>query len=199
MRVAGPDPHRLMPLACAVVAEMMRSYAARANERDDMLSDALLAAAVNLPRWRPDGGVELQSFLYQRMRWGIIDGIRARAPIGRDSYQRGVREKDRPVWQRAPLSLEAMVEWSEVDRPDSLFPDREAEHAFDAAEASAAVAELLPTLKGRQREVITRIYLDGQTGVEVAADWGVTESRVCQIRGDAMKRLRKTLQRQECA
>lgn len=45
-------------------------------------------------------------------------------------------------------------------------------------------------LKDRHREVITRYYLEGEFLQDVAADMGITEARVSQIRSEALVSLR---------
>ena len=41
-------------------------------------------------------------------------------------------------------------------------------------------------LEGRQRDVITRFYLNGDLMRDIADDMGITEARVSQIRSEAL-------------
>lgn len=200
MRTVGPDPHRIVRVARMLVSDFLRTTPMLAHHRDDMLSDALHAAAVFLPKWDPGRGCSVQTFLRMKMRFAVIDGIRDRAPIGRGRWHRGVRLEHLPDWQLGTLSLEYLIECAESfgtpgDRPEGMFPDPRAEHAYVEVDARLAVEQGLAVLSDRQREVIVRIHLDGETGRDVAADWGVTESAVSQVHTKAMSRMRRELTR----
>jgi RNA polymerase sigma factor (sigma-70 family) len=200
MRTVGPDPHRIIRVARGLVYDFLRTTPMLEHYRDDMLSDALHAAAVYLPKWDPNRGCTVQTFLRMKMRFAVIEGIRDRAPIGRGRWHRGVRLEHLPDWQSSPLSLEYLIDcaktkWKCGDGPEGLFPDPRAEHAYVEVDTRLAVEQLLTVLSDRQREVIVRIHLDGETGREVAADWGVTESAVSQVHTKAMGRMRRELTR----
>lgn len=203
MRVIGPDPDRIQGVAHGVVEDYLRHSPGHRWARDDLLSDAMYGAADALRRWQPDRGVSVQSFLRHRMRGAILDGIRTRATIPRSVYLKGLRDRDLPDWKRTPISLDSLRErlQSKVysgsgDQDLAVLADPAAERQFAAVDEHLAARQLLGHLPERQRELITRLYLDGESGREVAADWGVTESRVCQIRGQALRRLRRQLERE---
>ena len=50
-------------------------------------------------------------------------------------------------------------------------------------------------LSRRQKEVLSLYYVDELTLKEIGTALGVTESRICQIHGESMKRLRRSVQR----
>jgi RNA polymerase sigma factor (sigma-70 family) len=199
MRTVGPDPHRIVRLARGLVYDFLRTTPMLEHHRDEMLSDALNAAAVYLPKWDPQRGCTVQTYLWMKMRYGVIEGIRDRAPIGRGRYHRGVRLEHLPVWQLSSLSIEYLAERADSsgDQIDLGLPvpDPRAEHAYAEVDTRLAVEQLLTILSDRQREVIVRIHLGGETGREVAADWGVTESAVSQVHTKAMRCMRRELTR----
>jgi RNA polymerase sigma factor (sigma-70 family) len=200
MRTTNPDPHRTIRAARTLVSDFLRATPLLEHHRDEMLSDALHAAVVYLPRWQSDRGCTVHTFLRMKMRYAVIDGIRDRAPIGRGRYQRGVRLEHLPDWQLDSLSLEYVLDCAAShgksgDRPEGMFPDPQAERAYAEVDARLAVRQLLAMLSDRQREVIIRIDLGGETGRDVAADWGVSESAVSQVHTQAMRRMRKELER----
>lgn len=102
-----------------------------------------------------------------------------------------VEATDADVHRASVLSLNAFT----PDYVADLIPDTDcgAEQAAvgrdHLAELRAAVAELPPKLQ----RVIQASYLDGQTMAPIAAEMGVTESRVSQLRTQAVRRLRNTL------
>ncbi|MFN7146011.1 MAG: sigma-70 family RNA polymerase sigma factor, partial [Myxococcota bacterium] len=62
-----------------------------------------------------------------------------------------------------------------------------------AAERNAGLARAVEELPERERLVVTAYYQRGLSLKEIGATLGVTESRVCQIHGQAIKRLQRLL------
>lgn len=62
-----------------------------------------------------------------------------------------------------------------------------------AAEKYASLQKAIDTLPEREREVVTSYYQGGQSLKQIGARLGVTESRICQIHGQAVKRLQRVL------
>jgi RNA polymerase sigma factor for flagellar operon FliA len=90
-----------------------------------------------------------------------------------------------------PVSLES-------DRPGGQLADwvgddgGEAIHqTVEIAERRATIHTALNTLPRRERLVLSRSYLEEKTLREIAGELGVTESRVCQLRTQALARLRR--------
>jgi DNA-directed RNA polymerase specialized sigma24 family protein len=191
MRVCGDDPHRLIFLAQHVVSR----YGMPTMWRDDMLWDALYGATKALPRWRPGGGASLRTFLWHRMSGEVVEGVRARAPVGRRKYAAGVRVEDLPLWEQPPVRADNVA--PAVRDPDdgdhSWLPDPAAEAAFDAVDARLTVDALLRVLPRREREVVQRVDLGGELGRDVAADWGVSPAIVTKVRKRALLRMRREL------
>lgn len=72
----------------------------------------------------------------------------------------------------------------------------ESEDAEDVCIEDETRAQLVQAIKGlpeRERVTVSLYYLRGMSLKEIGMVLGVTESRVCQIRGQATKRLRKRL------
>jgi RNA polymerase sigma factor (sigma-70 family) len=85
--------------------------------------------------------------------------------------------------------IRATIGKNGVRRAISLSSCPEAIHPHTRDRDSVAeeddVRHLLRDLKPRQREVILRTYLGGETLREVAESWGVTEARAVQVRTEA--------------
>lgn len=82
--------------------------------------------------------------------------------------------------------------------PDLLerVSDRAATDPFEAAARRQLVerlSEAIEDLPDRQRKVLSLLYVDGMTMAAAGDILGVTESRVCQIHGEAAKALREAL------
>lgn len=60
-------------------------------------------------------------------------------------------------------------------------------------EAAETVAMMLPLLRPKERRIIEQVNLGTRTLESVAVDFGLTESRACQIRNMAYERMRGML------
>lgn len=149
--------------------------------------DALMAALEARSRWDPARG-PLAAFLYTKAYFGIIDGIRSNGPITRTQHRRG--ERAHPV--QVPMSLDAITDTGLSPQ----LPDEAAVDAFGAAEsyvdAVRLVEPLLDGLSPRWRDVIERIYLLNQSQRDVAGVYGVSESRISQMKTRALRQMRET-------
>ena len=67
------------------------------------------------------------------------------------------------------------------------------ENPLDFAHRGDLVAVLTSTLGEKERSILHMYYLEGLTLAEVGAVLSITESRVCQIRSNVIKRLRQRL------
>lgn len=63
--------------------------------------------------------------------------------------------------------------------------------ALDRAERHGALQEALDALPSRERHILAQSYFAERPLREIARELGVTESRVCQLRAQALNRLRK--------
>jgi RNA polymerase sigma factor (sigma-70 family) len=63
--------------------------------------------------------------------------------------------------------------------------------ALELSERRGAIQAALDSLPARERLVVARSYFEERPLREIAEELGVTESRVCQLRAQALARLRK--------
>jgi RNA polymerase sigma factor for flagellar operon FliA len=63
--------------------------------------------------------------------------------------------------------------------------------ALESAERTGAIQAALDSLPPRERLILARSYFEERSLREIATELGVTESRVCQLRAQAIARLRK--------
>jgi RNA polymerase sigma factor for flagellar operon FliA len=103
----------------------------------------------------------------------------------------------------APLSGAPAGELDDIAPLDQSYCEQHtASHTSDPlelfirAELQRGVARAIATLTARQRNALLAMYIDGQPGSVTGAQMGVTESRVCQIRKVAIKRIRESLREQ---
>ena len=62
---------------------------------------------------------------------------------------------------------------------------------LDGAERTDAVQAALNALPPRERLILARSYFEERPLRQIAQELGVTESRVCQLRAQALARLRR--------
>ena len=96
------------------------------------------------------------------------------------------------------ISLDAGVDRAE-DEPRSLASTIVDPHQpnplslLEDLERSSYVSDALMSLPDRLRDVVTSYFLDGEASSSIAARLGVTESRVSQMRSEALAMLRTAL------
>jgi RNA polymerase sigma factor for flagellar operon FliA len=106
----------------------------------------------------------------------------------RDQVNRGVlMTLDHAYGDDASMPLVATI----VD-PDSPDPDL----VLESTERAAYLRDAVAALPDRHRDVIQGYFLEGRTSQEIADDLGITQSRVSQLRADALEMMREGLEAQ---
>ncbi len=88
---------------------------------------------------------------------------------------------------------------------DTVFTTADESDAFLAPDADPALAVLeqerltqvkaaVAALPPRMRAVVVGSFFEGRRLLDIAADLGVTESRVCQMKQEALSQLRRSLE-----
>ena len=83
----------------------------------------------------------------------------------------------------------------EGESPMDALGESSEENPLDFAHKGDLVAVLTSTLSDKERSILHMYYLEGLTLAEVGAKLSITESRVCQIRSNVIKRLRQRLEK----
>jgi RNA polymerase sigma factor for flagellar operon FliA len=188
-------------------------------ERDDLVAAGLMALVQAARAFDPAVGVPFSGYARVRIRGAVLDELRAAdwAPRGVRSRARAVSSAEeeltarlgrsptpaevaallgtspddvttaRADLTRAVLSLEAFDGVLDEQLADSqLSPEDRLLHEERVAVLRAAL-EALPE---RLRLVVTGVFFEDRPMAEIAARLGVTESRVSQLRAEAMALLR---------
>jgi len=138
---------------------------------DDVLSDAMLGLVEAARSYSSDRSVDFAGYASRRIRGAIQDGGRRSGPMGRRSRWVGATS----------VRLVGFVE------------DKYAAPATPEPEPTLLAA--LERLPRREAIVLSLLYCEGMLLHEVGELLGVTESRACQIRMIALRRLREMLER----
>jgi len=101
--------------------------------------------------------------------------------------------------QREPISLSAARDDEEGDRQIADTSAEYPEEALTRASVTELALERIAELPQRMRFVLLGIYAQGKTLKQVGGELGVSESRVCQIHREALRRLRAALPQEDDA
>jgi len=119
-----------------------------------------------------------RSYAYPRIRGAVIDEVRRQTFVRRRGIERGIK------FQMLSMDYGVMGE----DGETMLF---EVGVETDS-DIWIAITDAMETLDERESKIITGLMI-GITGRELAADFGVTESRISQIAQEARNKLREAM------
>lgn len=149
--------------------------------REDVLSDAAYGAAKALKHYDPAKGATWANWLHARVHCEILDGVRSRSPLTRGQVRRGLVPQDRPEQLGAAPLIQGLA---------ARIPDPRASAEFAHVDDCDHVERLLAALPERLAFVVREVDLHGHPLATVGRALGVTDSRVCQLRREALKLLR---------
>jgi RNA polymerase sigma factor for flagellar operon FliA len=212
-----------LPAVKRAALKLMPTYHAYLSF-DDMVSSGVIGLMDAIEKFDASQGARFETYSALRIRGEILDSIRAQ-DWASDSLRRrlkalqraqlvlqetlGREPDDRELAAYLHISEAALREAREKDRTFSVvyFEDLDGGEGVPCADAlpeeTAEYDEMVETLARaidclpeKQRLVIALYYYEELTQKEIAAVLGVTESRICQIRMDAVRRLQTALQRE---
>lgn len=166
-----------------VVAEQLGKSPGLYRWRDEMVSDARVAATGAAVRWHADGGASRFTLMMIRARGALIDGIRDRSPLTRGEFDRGIEIDDLPQHRRDAVPLDVVMEDAGIE------PVAPGDLAAAAADRDL-IQRLLLRCTDRERTVLIATVVQGYSYTELAEHYGVTISRITQIRDTALAKLR---------
>lgn len=177
---------------------------------DDLCSAAYLGLVQAARIYDPDRGVPFRAFASWRIKGAVVDELRGHEVVSRQD-RRHIREVDAFEQSftasvgRAPSAeeiadgldmsldrLEAVRDAGKVrqvgvdDANEVIDLDADPEGEGVDRAALAMIARAIGSLPERHAVVITAVYVHGRTLAETGEALGVTESRACQIRAEAI-------------
>ena len=214
---APSDDEALLRTHALLIERVARRLAARtagAVTAEDLWSAGALGLLDAARRYEPGRDVKLETFVEHRIRGAMLDELRRLDHLPRrlradlDALAR-TRTRLEQTLGRAPeitelaeaagLGVEELEALAGLDAPptvelDSLVAALPAvDEAAIRAQTLRAVAAAVEALPERLQLVLGLHYDEGLTYREIAKILDVSEPRVCQLHGDAMKRLRAAL------
>lgn len=200
------------------IARRLRRRMPRYVPLEDMVSAGFVGLMESVDRFDPRRSVSFDSFAEFRIKGAILDALRAADPLSRDQRAaflelRRARHRLLGRLGRDPEPEELAQELGcDLDRfyelttrvaltrplplPEELpGGERGAPAPPDgfSSERRTLVHEALALLPERLCQIITLHYYEDLTLREIGVILGVTESRVCQLHGEAVELLRRHL------
>lgn len=196
-----------------------RRVAARvglAHLAEELWSTGALGLLEAARRFEPSRGVRFETFAEHRIRGAMLDELRKMDHLPRrlradtERVDRGraalVRQLGREpeadeLARHLGLELDQLAELEQLRQPplplaEAVAVAGEAETADDRVDRARAIGLLVAAIDGlseRLRTVLSLYYVEDLTLKEIAGLLRVSEARVCQLHGEAVKRLRALL------
>ena len=218
-RASQPDESRLVALHAHRIDRAARLLCARAglpHAFDDLWSAGALGLLDAARRFDPARDVRFETFAEHRIRGAMLDELRRldhlprrlRADLDRLRAAReslaatlGREPDDTELAKALDLPVEEVIEQAALLLPSVPIDEAELppspaappEERIDRERVAGRLAAAIAALPERQQLVVSLRYVEGLSNKEIASILDVSEPRVCQIHGDAMKRLRAAL------
>jgi RNA polymerase sigma factor FliA len=187
---------------------------------DDLESAAMLGLTEAATRFDPTRGEPFVAFAAKRVRGAILDDLRRQDVLTRrgrerarelDAATRAVEDRTGRAATTEEVAGELGCSAEEVSRRRGRLQAANVVALDDVAELTAPASELgadalieqrerqeemvaaLEALPQRELLILSMYFQDGLTLKEIGDILGVSESRVCQLRGRALRTLRKRM------
>lgn len=189
-----------LPLVGQVVRQMGMNFPSATIEASDLRQCGVIGLMSAFERFDPDFGVEFRTYASRRIRGQVLDELRAIDWVPRSLRQKAAllrHANERAAASLIPVmhSLDALQEQKAAGEGAALIdsaPYQEADQhlGVESDEEKRLLDEGLARLEPRYFRILSLYYYENMTLKEIAALFGLTESRICQIHAAAITQLR---------
>lgn len=195
------------------IARHIRSTMTHNIELDDIIQAGMLGLMDALPRYDSSLGGSFNTYASKRIRGAILDQLRAQdilPRIQRDKVKAASRaELDlRHELGREPLASEIAEKMGVTEKVykdikyaaaagESLYYECSDVVVEDLCHYDANYADICKTLMAafgslteRERHVVQEYAIEGRSLLDIADEMGITDTRVCQIKTGAIKKIK---------
>lgn len=189
---------------------------------DDLESAAMLGLTEAAGRYDSTRGEPFVAFAAKRVRGAILDELRRSDVLTRrgrerarelEAASRAVEERtgraatteevagelgcgaEEVSRRRARLQAASVVSFDEVHELTTPGTELAADEVLEQRERQGEMVQALQALPERELLIVSMYFQDGLTLKEIGDILGVSESRVCQLRGRALRTLRTQMGR----
>jgi RNA polymerase sigma factor for flagellar operon FliA len=211
-----------LPLVKRAVSRV-RPFLPEFIQEEDLIGYGFVGLLEAIDRFEPDKGVPFEAYAVKRIQGSILDGLRAMSWLPRNLHRKAKQVEDtiddlrgrlgrQPTEEEVADGLGVSVQdyhglLQDVG-PITLMPfeeitehggeDRGVQpwHAVERTELLKAIAESVEELPEREKLVVTLYFQRDLTLKEIAQVLEVSEGRACQLKTQALLRMRAGLQAQ---
>jgi len=186
MRVAGDtERSRLIEQYLPLASGAARRFARRGVEREDLAQVAALAIVRAVDRRDPRRSEQLTAYVSRSVEGELRRHLRDRAASVR--VPRAARSDETASRWTAEVPLPLDDEGCAADEPE----------LEDVTLERALIARAARSLDARQRRILLLSFFLDRTQGEVAAELGISQAHVSRLLADALRRMRRRLEREE--
>ena len=202
-----------------LIARRIRRNLPSSVDLDDLISSGIVGLIAAIDRYDPKQNVKLKTYAEYKIRGAILDSLRALDWAQRDQRKRSrlieaatrdlVKEHcrtpdDEEIATRIGLTLEQYQNWlneappTPVEGEDAVLrcisPEQSQSELFERDELRRLVSKCIKKLPPIERAVLNLCCYEGCTLLEIAKKIGMHQSRISQLKSQAISRLRYVLQ-----
>jgi len=202
-----------------LVVSVAKRYQGQGVPLRDLVQEGIVGLMEAIDRFEPERGFRLSSYAVWYIRRAVVNAVKdngiIRVPRNAtrdlwhiaDAEDRLAQELGRDpttaeVATAATLDVTYIERLRRVDTVHSLdwemdtgetLGDLLGDDGIEDQALTVTVISRLDALDERERDILKRCYLGGETQSMVAEDYGVTRQRIQQIAADGLERLREVL------
>ena len=175
------------------IALQMRDIYMSFAQVDDIVNEGVIAIMSAIDKFDPDKNVKFETYISKRIKGMIIDIARKQ-----DWVPRSTRKNTRDIEEAVTTLYNRLGHYpstQEVIQYLNITPERYQENRFLQKEVMEVLAEGISQLKENEQLVVSLYYIDELNMRQIAQVLEVSEPRVSQIHTNAIRKLKKHMER----
>jgi RNA polymerase sigma factor for flagellar operon FliA len=193
-----------LPLVKRIAAKIYTNIQGKV-EFEELLNYGIFGLLTSIERFEESRGLKFETFATHRIRGAILDGLREIDPLKRGTRSKvkkldraindlksslGKNPNDKDIADYLSITQEELLDWYiEIDAP-SIFRDELITSENSAIDLSMAI----DSLDDREKQIIDLYYYEDLSLDEIAKILNISISRVSQIHGKALIKLKSQLE-----
>jgi RNA polymerase sigma factor for flagellar operon FliA len=193
-----------LPLVKRIAAKIYTNIQGKV-EFEELLNYGIFGLLTSIERFEESRGLKFETFATHRIRGAILDGLREIDPLKRGTRSKvkrldraindlksslGKNPNDKDIADYLSITQEELLDWYiEIDAP-SIFRDELVTSENSAIDLSMAI----DSLDDREKQIIDLYYYEDLSLDEIAKILNISISRVSQIHGKALIKLKSQLE-----